>query len=957
MADADRGDLEAEETIQPASGAPSAGSELTRGELVDRFVILERLGAGAMGVVYAAYDPSLDRKVALKLIRPDRAAAGGQGQARLLKEAQALARLSHPAVVTVYDVGTHGGQVFLAMEFVAGKTLRAWLAEGERSWREVLATFRAAGEGLAAAHDAGLVHCDFKPDNVLVGDDRRTRVGDFGLAELGRDGEEAPAGGEGEEEGGEPSRTRSGVAGGTPPYMAPELQLGRRPTPLSDQFSFCVALHEGLYGRRPFSGATIAELHAAVAAGRIDPPPPDSAVPAWLRRAVLRGLSVDPDERYPSMAALLAALSRDPRARRRQRALAAGALGLIAIAAFSVARQAQEGPSLCRGLGDPIEEVWNPARASEVRAAFMGTGAPYAADAWRFFAGGVDSYKRAWVAARTDACEATHQRGEQSAALLDLRMRCLDRRREELTAVVDLAAKADRSVVENAVKATSALTPLSVCADAEALATPVPPPEDPEVARRVAEIEHQLAGVKALLDTGSYAEAMRAARAVAAAAREIPHRPIQAEASLALGSVLVKNGEYADAEEVLWDAVWAAEAGRHDEIAARAWSYLLLDVGFALGRPGDARPWFRGADAAQERAGRPLVAAELERAKGLVLQREGLYQEARERYLRARALRAEVLGEDDPLVSDLDNDLGVVHKHMGEYDEALAAYGRALASRRVAYGAEHPVVADVLNNMGNVLLLQKRVAEAEESFRASYQIRQRAYEPDHVYIAGSLNNLGNVLKELGRHQEALDHYQRSLAIKETKLGADSPRLSSAHYNIGLLYIEMDDLPAARAAFERALALAEKAGPDHPSIGTALVGLCRVQRKQGRLRDAVTACRRALAIYQARLGPSHPELGGLLTDLGRAHSALGEHGKALSVLERALAIRGEGSAAPAEERAFTQLALAAALVAAGRDRARAVELVQTARAIFAGDPERLAGELAEADRFLAAHARR
>src|SRR3954453_18295126 len=187
--------MEPTETLPLGPQPPrQPGEPLPRGSAVGRYVVLERIGSGGMGVVYAAYDPELDRKVALKLLRPDRAGAVGEAALRLQREAQAIARLSDPHVVAVYDAGTLGEQVFVAMEFVEGRTLREWLKAEPRSWSEILKAFLAAGRGLAAAHDAGLVHRDFKPDNVLLGGDGRVKVADFGLARPV--GEADPDGGE-----------------------------------------------------------------------------------------------------------------------------------------------------------------------------------------------------------------------------------------------------------------------------------------------------------------------------------------------------------------------------------------------------------------------------------------------------------------------------------------------------------------------------------------------------------------------------------------------------------------------------------------------------------------------------------------------------------------------------------------------------------------------------------------
>ena len=271
---------------------------------VGRFTVQGRLGAGGMGVVYAAHDELLDREVALKLLHRARLAGGGDD--RLLREAQAMARLSHPNIVSVFEVGEHAGQLFIAMEFVRGQTLGAWLADRSRTWPDVLRVLLAAGRGLAAAHHAGIVHRDFKPHNTLVGADGSVKVADFGLARSDDAAAEADAASTQRMR--LASLTRQGAVVGTPAYMAPEQHAGRRSDECSDQFSFCVTAWQALYGSHPFPSGSLAELLAAVAADEVRPPPPGSKVPTWLRRALVRGLAADPARRWPTMTVLLTAL-------------------------------------------------------------------------------------------------------------------------------------------------------------------------------------------------------------------------------------------------------------------------------------------------------------------------------------------------------------------------------------------------------------------------------------------------------------------------------------------------------------------------------------------------------------------------------------------------------------------------------------------------------------------------
>jgi tetratricopeptide (TPR) repeat protein len=310
---------------------------------VGRYEMRSVLGAGAMGIVYAGYDPELDRPVALKVLLADRGEPDDEG--RLQREARAMARLSHPNVVTVYDVGSVGGQVFVAMELVEGRTLTVWLREASRAWPEILEVFVGAGRGLAAAHEAGVVHRDFKPDNVLVGTDGRARVTDFGLAR--HRAARRPA----VDSAADIGLTRSGVFAGTPAYMAPEQFDGGQVEARSDQFGFCVALFEALYGVRPFAGATFAALAEGVRAGHVREPPPDHPVPLHVRRAVMRGLEADPARRWPTMTGLLDELAsaRDkPRGRRGRAALVVALAVLVVVGGIGASWNARRSAGSAR---------------------------------------------------------------------------------------------------------------------------------------------------------------------------------------------------------------------------------------------------------------------------------------------------------------------------------------------------------------------------------------------------------------------------------------------------------------------------------------------------------------------------------------------------------------------------------------------------------------------------------
>jgi hypothetical protein len=450
------------------TGDPVPEVELESGARVGRYQVVERIGVGAMSMVYRATDPELGRDVALKVMR-----ARGVAGDRLLREAQALAKLSHPNVVAVHDVGRVDDDVFIAMELVEGMTLSAWLRRRERSVEDVVAVFVAAGRGLAAAHAAGLIQRDFKPDNTIVGDDGRVRVLDFGLARAASDDAAQDATGR---YAGAPDRSASGVVG-TPAYMAPEQFTGGEVDERTDQFSYCVAFWAALYDAPPFAGETVEEIEATVTGGRISPPPADVDVPVWLHETVRRGLEVDPDDRHISMAALLERLERDPGAKLRKAVLAFGAVAAVAIAAVSYwygqhnDSPARE-PQVCAGAERRLEGVWDPTVKSSVRRAFLGTRLPHANTTYDRVTKVLDGYAAAWAVMMTDACEATRVFHRQSDRVFELRTTCLEQRLSELRELaVSFADEPSQSVVDNAVRRAFELAPIEGCADVEALAS------------------------------------------------------------------------------------------------------------------------------------------------------------------------------------------------------------------------------------------------------------------------------------------------------------------------------------------------------------------------------------------------------------------------------------------------------------------------------------------------------
>lgn len=733
-----RGSVATADTLADSAGgkpsAPPLMGGLREGDRLDHFVVMERLGEGGMGVVLAAYDPDLDRKVAIKLLRADAwgETAATKGRQRLLREAQAMARLSHPNVVVVHEVGVVEGRVFVAMEYVDGCTLGGWTRKRKRTWREVVEMYSRAGQGLAAAHEAGLVHRDFKPDNVLVGDDGRVRVTDFGI--VGTRGTVLQSSESIEESEAliddktplSVTLTREGTLLGTPMYMAPEQHERRPADERADQFSFCMALWEALYGERPFPGSTAGEVSRAMRRQEVRPPPSGTEVPAWVRAILLRGLCYRPEDRFPSMDALLDALGRDPlAARRRKLELGGIALGfavLAGVAVYGLLRGPADGPR-CANAGRALRGVWDEEVAQKVEQGFAATGSPLAAGTFTRVAALLDRYAADWVAMRTEACEATHVRGEQSDTMLALRNACLDRRLGDLRELALLFAEdAQAETVQHAVEAASSLASLGPCADRDALWNTVPPPADADTAEKVEVIEGWLSRAAALYRTGEYAAGLDIATAQAAEARTVGHLPTRARALWWKGRLQRKLGQTLDAEATLRDAVQVAAQAKDDSLVAAIW----LEVVGVLADRGDydeARVLHGTVDAAVARAGNdPAQRAALLRHLGLLLRAEGKLDQARDRFAEALAIWQKTRGEESLEVAAATEDLADVVLRQGRFEEAHSLYLRALDVWEKSLGATHGKVAGALVGVGRCLDRLDRTGEAVGFFARALRV-------------------------------------------------------------------------------------------------------------------------------------------------------------------------------------------------------------------------------------------
>ena len=867
------------DAVTLAPDADDVGDELVDGATLGRYVVLGEIGRGGMGRVLRAYDPRLQREVALKKVR--RATLGTADTKRLVAEARALAKLSHPNVVAVYDVEElDDGEVVIVMEFVAGQTLTAWLQHA-RPWRVVLAQLVRAGRGLAAAHAAGLLHRDFKPDNVLVGDDGRVRVTDFGLAREivappieEREPTTAPV---------DANVTAAGALVGTLPYLAPERLMGAKADEACDQFAFCIALWEALFGARPFRGSTAIEIAFAMAAGpprpRVDAP----RVPAWLLAAIARGLATDPAARWPSMPALLDALARSDVRRRRRwvergAGVAALALGVAGVHAWSNARDER-----CSEVSATahLDGAWNDATRAAVRTAMLGVDAPYAEAAWTRTEQTLDDYAARWVEAHVDACAASSVRGEQSTHVLDLRMACLHRAEVELAAVTGVLARADAPVVQEAHQLLAGLRPLARCDDVDALAAEVEPPL-PDEADAVDAARTELARARAALHATRLAEARHAVEAARALARG-GYAPLRAEVALVHGDVLERLGDYDDARAALQEALrFAADSRQRDEMQRAA-------AGLAF-----------------------LVGHELQQFE------QGL------RY----AELADALADGDPArAADVRSAFAAIWYSQGKYADAEAENRRALVLREEALGPDAPAVADSHHNLAQTLQAQGRLDAAEAEHRRAIAIAEASLGHDHPDTAPFRRDLAAVLEELGRFDAAEIELRRALEVAGPALGPTHPDVAAIHSELAIALCMQGELADGEAELRRAIAIEEHVlGPTHPRLAESRHNLANVLAERGRHDDAEAEHRRALAISEAGLAPDHPSLARIRTSLAALLLERGAATEARALAEAAWQRRDSDDTPPAL-RGHTAFVLARALLP--EDPARAHTLAERA----------------------------
>lgn len=866
-----------------------------RGRRLGRYVLVDRLGRGGMGLVLRAYDPELDRRVAIKVL--DRADSEAELDS-LLAEARAAARLVHPNVVVIHDVGREGARAFVAMELVEGGTLARWLKRERRPARRVLEVFRAAGEGLAAAHRAGLVHRDFKPDNVLLGSDGRPRVADFGLAHRA-----VPAGAGG---------GRGTKACGTPGYMPPEQYAGVADA-RADVFAFCASLWEALTGFRPFPGGDSPEALKAVQSGAVQGTLP-RAVPLRVRRALLRGLAYRPEDRFSSMQELLAELA--PRRATARLVLAAVLVLLAGAGAAFLAGRADP----CAGGAPP--SGWDAAAQAAAREAFLGTGRSFAPGAFADFDRQLQAWTRDADAQALSVCQ--DARRGQPEGLTEARAGCLQRALRDARALVALAVRADAAFVDHAAQAVRALPALEVCADPALARAARPLPSDPGTRREVERLNERLSSARALLEGGAWARGRSEATAVAAAAEATGFHPLIAEALVVRGSAEHLGGALVEAVATLRQAVSEADAAGQDRVRVQALALLVRVLGDLRRAPEESEAWLAVGQGALARAGNPPeFSAELEAGRSDVAFSRGDYAQA-VAAMRAAVATWERLGERGTVgLARALSGLAAIEVSAGELDAAEATARRSLSVGAAAFPPGHPSRSGVLSALGGLRLRKGAAGEAVEIFATLARELEASVGPSHPDAVWASALLAIAQLGADRPAEAAASARRALGHAP----ADYPRRYTLLRCLGTAQVDLGEAADGVAQLEEAFRRqAEAPGRNPLDEAAGRAHLARGLLAAGRGREAAEHARAAVDGLAGKVPADSERMGLARLVLGRVLLAEGRVGEARAELAAAVAAH-EKMGTYGLRRAEARFALAQATA----DPAEAARLAEAARA--------------------------
>lgn len=789
--------------------APTASlSALHTGTLIaDRYWILEMIGMGGMGRVYAAYDRQLDRKVALKLLREKNQGA----DPLLLREAQSLAKLSHPNVVIVHDIGMALGQTYMAMEHIDGRTLRAWLKSERPGIEQILEAYLEAAKGLAAAHAAGLVHRDFKPDNVLIGKDGRVRVSDFGLARPVF-GQRLASQEKQSESPSEPAEPESSAAPqtrleGTPLYIAPERFAGKPSDAKCDQFSYCVSLYEALYGEYPFELKSLSDLAEVVQEGKVRPAPKGSKVPARVRNALLKGLSPDPALRYADMDALIYALQAPLRPRTLLSfAIPALILSIGIVSAAYTLKPKEAPPPLCQGSALKLEGIWDEDHKNIIRKALLASGLPYAQTAWKSVESSMDSYAERWVSAHRKACVETRIYGEHSEEVLERRNACLGIQLLQFKALGQALAEIQGETVSKAAEATSKLSDPALCESVDVLRNDMLPPKSQDMAKQVEALRARLARSEALLGLGREKENLEETEAIWKEALALDYAPIQAEAGQILAMTHRRPNSPKAMAHILKQALFAAESGNHERAALRIWLELAFHAIWREARYDEAEDALNHAEAYLKRIGGQMERLRLYSYRSALNRAQEKKAEALEAAKQAVASAEQAFGPDSIYAASALMELGINAHLAKQPQESREAFRRALRIAESFLGEQHPAIASISTNFGRVLIGQDPSNSKEylPLLKRALDITEPLGGP--AFGEASIGYAGGLVAAK-RYEEALTFIQQYMTAGESALGPYHPTRVSARIFLGTALAGVLRMEEACATFQQAYAIA------------------------------------------------------------------------------------------------------------------------------------------------------
>ncbi len=833
---------------------------------IGKYRVDECVGQGAMGEVFAAHDDVLDRKVALKLVRQQRASPSAT--ARLIQEAKSLARLDHPNVVRVHEAGFVDERAWIAMQFVAGPTLRVWVEQAPRSSKEVLDALCEAGRGLAAAHEAGLVHRDFKPDNVLVSDDGVVRVVDFGLVHFFAETDPGPSdwasrsipiGVRGLLDEG---LTQEGAVMGTPVYMPPEQLAGGRVDARSDQFAFCVTCWEALFGMRPFTGATRAELVEATVARQFQPGAEARRVPKRIVRALRRGLSARPERRFESMDALLKVLDRG-RSRGPWILAAAGV-----VAAGTIWQVAGGSTSAC-SAPPHASDLWSDASAAGMRDAFEATELPFAVNVAVDVNGRLDLYSASWARAHAEVCE-----DDAYAETREQRLACLDVQRLRVKPIVQRLQEPDRAVVEHALDLLAQVPHINQCLTPDG-AIGHAMPLSSEFVEATADARVRAAAGQSEVVVGLATSIIEQARESSDVVAEIDALQVRAQAhfDLARDDAAVKD---------LMEAGNLAIKNDLDAQSAAVW-IELTDVGASVLRSAErADEWSLRAEAYVERAGGDPTGGGWDLARAYVLQ---LHDPSAARQAFDDILKA----ERDPnsnVAQEARSSKAAVTFQLGKSEEAAAEYREILRTRHRRYGRSHPLTANAAYNLG-AALDQDGSDEAERYHRWAYDVWSALYPDGNIDVASARIALGNIDLKAANVAAARTHADMALAILRTHVDADDTRMGEGWTLAGAVAHAEGDYDQAAAAHEKARRIYERQlGANSPNTAIAESNRAEALLHEGRFDEARRGFDRGVQLLSALLGAKHPYVAFPRKGLGLIALAQGRISEATSLLRAA-----------------------------------------------------------------------